>query len=325
MGRYAEAQSYLEEGLSMAHELNGRPRGAAALQLLGMSCLGQGFLPTARKHLDMALTLARQFGDKRGLAAANSVMAQLHRVEGDLETAAPLFNETLAIARELGDRETEGVALVSLAMVEIERGSEEAARTMLLDAIAITEAIGSRRLGRSVVVVDDDGIEDGAILSVAPHLDVVREGSVRRVGVFPYELVRARLGRRELPARHFLALEVHAVRSERKPGGRPKGPDDRDVPQSAGDFQRVRGCRDAGGGALRHHDGHPALFLLEAFVGGARGLGRGRLRVVRIPVENGAAGEDCEGNEPIQCAVFHLGLPCWIGLGGFIDLGAALW
>ena len=150
MGRYAEAQSYLEESLSIAHELDDRPRVAAALQLLGMSCLGQGFLPTARKHLDMALTLARQLGDKRGLAAANSVMAQLHRVEGDLETAANLFNETLAIARELGDRETEGVALVSLAMVEIERGSKDAARTMLLDAIAITEAIGSRRLGQSV-------------------------------------------------------------------------------------------------------------------------------------------------------------------------------
>lgn len=153
MGRYAEAQSYLEESLSVAHELNDRPRVAAALQLLGMSCLGQGFMPTARKHLDMALTLARQLGDKRGLAAANSVMAQLHRVEGDLKTAAQLFNDTLVIARELGDRETEGVALLSLAMVEIERGSEDEARAMLLDAISITEAIGSRRLGQSVFEV----------------------------------------------------------------------------------------------------------------------------------------------------------------------------
>jgi len=153
MGRYAEAQSYLEESLSIAHELDDKPRVAAALQLLGMACLGQGFMPTARKHLEMALTLARRFGGKRGLAAANSVMAQLHRVEGDLDTAERLFNGTLAIARELGDPESEAVGLLSLAMVEIERGREDNARTMLLDAIAITAAIGSRRLGQSVFEV----------------------------------------------------------------------------------------------------------------------------------------------------------------------------
>jgi len=153
MGRYAEAQSYLEESLSIAHELNEMPRVAAALQLLGMSCLGQGFMPTARKHLDMALTLARQFGDKRGLAAANSVMGQLHRVEGDLDGAALLFDSALAISRELGDRESEAVGLLSLAMVEIERGSADEARLMLLDAIAIIEAIGSRRVGQSVFEV----------------------------------------------------------------------------------------------------------------------------------------------------------------------------
>ena len=42
MGRYAEAQRYLEETLAIAREIGDRERVAAVLQPLGLACLGQG-------------------------------------------------------------------------------------------------------------------------------------------------------------------------------------------------------------------------------------------------------------------------------------------
>jgi len=64
MGRYAEAQRYLEESLAIARELGDKARVAAALQPLGMASLGQGHLATARAHLEEALALARALGDR---------------------------------------------------------------------------------------------------------------------------------------------------------------------------------------------------------------------------------------------------------------------
>jgi non-specific serine/threonine protein kinase len=153
MGRYDEAQRYLEESLAIARELGDTRRIAAALQPLGMACLGQGNLGTARAHLEEALELARELGDKRNLAAAMNAVAQLYRIEGALDTASLLYESVLALARELNDRESMAVGLLNLAMVSVCRGSGEKARDMLLDAISIAESIGSRRVGLSVAEV----------------------------------------------------------------------------------------------------------------------------------------------------------------------------
>ena len=60
MGRYAEAQSYLEESLAIAREIGDSPRVAAVLQPLGMACLGLGDASSAaRDYLEEAVALAR--------------------------------------------------------------------------------------------------------------------------------------------------------------------------------------------------------------------------------------------------------------------------
>ena len=153
MGRYAEAQAYLEESLSIAREINDTRRVAAALQPLGVVFMGLGALVPARTHLEEALALARELGNKRDLAAAINALAHLHRMEGDLDTAERLYEDMLVHARELEDRETIAVGQLNLAMVAIDRKSHERAREKLIDAIAITESIGSRRIAQSVLEV----------------------------------------------------------------------------------------------------------------------------------------------------------------------------
>ncbi|MBL0122408.1 MAG: tetratricopeptide repeat protein [Betaproteobacteria bacterium] len=153
LGRYAEAQRYLEESLAIAREIDDKRRIAVALQPLGMACMGQGDMIAARIHLQEALAMASELGNKREIAGALNMLAQMLRVGGELDTAEPLYEKSLALARELEDRESIAIGLLNLAMVSIDRGSADVAAPMLLEALAIAHEIGSRRMGQSVLEV----------------------------------------------------------------------------------------------------------------------------------------------------------------------------
>jgi predicted ATPase/class 3 adenylate cyclase len=153
MGRYREAQDYLEESLAIAREIEDKARVAMALQPLAMACLGLADVAGARKHLEEAVAMAQQLGNKRELAAAFNGLAQLHRVEGELDAAEPLYEKAVALARDLGDRDSVAIGLLNLTMVAIGREMESHARAMLREVLAIVEESKSRRLGQSVLEV----------------------------------------------------------------------------------------------------------------------------------------------------------------------------
>jgi tetratricopeptide (TPR) repeat protein len=153
MGRYAEAETYLQESLAIAREIGDKPMVARVLQPLGLASLGRGDLGAARMHSEEALSLAEELGNKRELAAALNALAQLHRAEGAPNTAQPLYERALALARELKDRESIAIALLNLAMVSIARQLGDQAREMLLEVTAIVKEIGSKLLGQSVLEV----------------------------------------------------------------------------------------------------------------------------------------------------------------------------
>ena len=149
MGRYGEAQGYLEASLSIAKQIEDKDRAAMVLEELGVVATGQGDLVKARGYLEQALHLALELGNKRALASAINALAQLDRMEGQLDTAERLYDRALALARELEDQEPIAIGLLNLAMVSIGRGSHDRAREALDEALAIAEAIGSKRAGQS--------------------------------------------------------------------------------------------------------------------------------------------------------------------------------
>ena len=151
MGRYGEAQRYLEESLVVARQLGNRKRIAAALQPLGMACLGQGHLATARAHLAEALELAGSLGNERDLAAAMNAMGALHRVQGSLDDARKLYEQAVEIFAKVGDAESRALTLLNLAMVAIQRASFVPARDMLVEVMHISESVGLQRLGLCVI------------------------------------------------------------------------------------------------------------------------------------------------------------------------------
>ena len=207
MGRYAEAQTYLEESLDIAREIGDRARVASLLQPLGMACLGRGHHADARVHLEEAVALARDLNNARELAAAINALAQLHRVEGELAAAKPLYEQVLGQARQIGDREIIAIALLNLAMVAIGEADGATARALLIEAHSIADEIGSKPAGQSV-------------LEVSAGLAALREDWKRTATFFgAAEAQATRSGLRRDPADEaFLAPLISEARARTDPG-----------------------------------------------------------------------------------------------------------
>jgi tetratricopeptide (TPR) repeat protein len=151
MGRYAEAQGYLEESLAIARALGHAERMANALRMLGLVSRAQGERTTARCHLEASLALARRLEHKGQLYAVLTALAELHRLEGNLDAAELLYEESLMLARASGDRVYSVDCLSNLAVLSIDRGLGGRAREILLAALAIVEEIGWKNEGQAVL------------------------------------------------------------------------------------------------------------------------------------------------------------------------------
>jgi tetratricopeptide (TPR) repeat protein len=153
MGRYAEAQQYLEQCLAIARNLDDKVRISAVLQPLGLALLGRGEFGSARRHLQEGLELAEQLGTPREIAGALNALAQTARAEGDLATAEPLYARVLSIARQTSDVDIVAVSLLNLAMVATVRNSNGGARDMLVEVLKIVDDSGLKPAAQSLLEV----------------------------------------------------------------------------------------------------------------------------------------------------------------------------
>jgi non-specific serine/threonine protein kinase len=151
MGRYVEAQAYLESCLTIARGMGQRV--GAVLQPLGQAAMCRGDLTAANTYLNEALAIARGSGETRSIAAALNGLAHLHRLEGDFGSAAIVCRQAVALAREVGDPESIAKSLLDEAVVSIEGGEVEGATSMVRGAVEILREIGSRSTARSVLDV----------------------------------------------------------------------------------------------------------------------------------------------------------------------------
>jgi predicted ATPase/class 3 adenylate cyclase len=153
MGRYEEAQRYLQESLRAAQALGDERTVVSVLNSLTLAALGQGDRATARVHCQSALKLANQLGNKRQIATASNAMAQIYRLEGELDAAEPLYERTALLGHELGDRDMAAVGVLNLAMVAIARGATGRARGLVREVLSIAEQTGSKPAGQSALEV----------------------------------------------------------------------------------------------------------------------------------------------------------------------------
>ena len=153
MGRYADAQRYLEESIAIAREIGDKKTIAFALPPLGTAAIGLGDRAKARVYLKEAVTVSRQLGQRRELAVALIALAMLLRLEGQVSSAKPLYEEVLSIGHVLGDQNAIAISLLNLAIVAVAQGQISEARSMLSDALGIAIQVGLRPVGQSVLEV----------------------------------------------------------------------------------------------------------------------------------------------------------------------------
>ena len=153
LGRYDDAQRWLEESLDIGRELEDARHVSKVLQPLGLASFGRGDVTAARAYLEEAVGSAKALGEKREIAAALNGLAQLHRVDSELDEAEPLYREAVQLFRELDDKEGLAVGLLNLAMVSIGRDRAAAARTLLVEVLDIAVETGAKPLGQCALDV----------------------------------------------------------------------------------------------------------------------------------------------------------------------------
>ncbi len=151
MGRYREAQAYVEESLEIGRELGDDQRIAAALVLLGTIFTDQGNLGAARPCYEESLALAEALGDTLRVSNALGSLGHLHSREGDLERAEARFEKSLALSRKHGYRNNIAKIQCDLALVSIRLARVDRAQASLQEALAIAEDIGSKAIGLTVL------------------------------------------------------------------------------------------------------------------------------------------------------------------------------
>ncbi|MEI6045549.1 MAG: tetratricopeptide repeat protein [Chloroflexota bacterium] len=116
-GRYAEAQTYLEESKFRFQEL-GEKRGLAYV-LLGLGTVQgyQGFFVQAYEHIGQSIALFEEINDKYGLAFCLEKFAHIKSRNGDYEAAQDLFWKSIEQALQLEEKRViisclEGFAII---------------------------------------------------------------------------------------------------------------------------------------------------------------------------------------------------------------------
>jgi predicted ATPase/DNA-binding winged helix-turn-helix (wHTH) protein len=144
LGRYGEANGYVEEALSIGREIGDNKLAAKALITLGYLANENGSSESALERLEEALTLARNLDDKVLVARALNASGEVYRAAGNIEAAQPLYEESLALGREQENVGNITAVCDNLARVFISRGEPERARDLVLEAFTISEAAGSK-------------------------------------------------------------------------------------------------------------------------------------------------------------------------------------
>jgi predicted ATPase/DNA-binding SARP family transcriptional activator len=141
LGRFGEAQTWLDQALLRRDELSPR----ALLSLMNASltvALSRGSYNRARELGEEAIALARAVGDRRELAIALTLRANGALYESDDGPTRACVAEGLPLAREIGDRSSEAWLLNAAGAVARKAGDAEAARRRLSEAIRILRARG---------------------------------------------------------------------------------------------------------------------------------------------------------------------------------------
>ena len=175
-GKYAEAQVFYDQSLSLAAGVN-EPRlrqGARALALKGAGTVStwQGDYAAARELNQESLAIRRELGDTPGVATLLNNLGIIARFQHNLEDARQMNNESLALFRKIGDRWSIGQLLNNQACVASDQHNYGEARSLLEESLYIRRELGDKAgLALSLNTLADVGLDEADYASVRVLLD----------------------------------------------------------------------------------------------------------------------------------------------------------
>lgn len=142
LGRYDQAQGFIEKGLALARALGDQRTESRLLNTAGMVNTEQRNLFLATQNFHQSLELARQAGDLRLQARplANLGMAAIQH--GDFLAAYGYSEQSLALARQIGARSGETVILLNLGFIAGSLGDYSRASNYSEASLRIAREIG---------------------------------------------------------------------------------------------------------------------------------------------------------------------------------------
>jgi len=143
-GEYRSSRAYLQESLSIGHELGDKRVRALALDRLSSVAYTQGKYAEALLFADESLALYQELDDRRGIAETLNAKGELARLQGDYEVAGKFYEESLALSRELGDRFGISKSLHNLAYVVQHQGDYQRAAMLFKEDLITSQEVGDK-------------------------------------------------------------------------------------------------------------------------------------------------------------------------------------
>jgi DNA-binding CsgD family transcriptional regulator/tetratricopeptide (TPR) repeat protein len=209
-GDLAQAQSLLEEALSVSQNNGLSVMRYYGLHMLGLVALERGDHKRARALGAETLALAKRIGHARGSANALYLSARAAIISGDRPTGHDLLEKSLALYRQYVDWDGMQWCLRGLGHLEIDHGDVAAASRLFRESLALSDAAGDTlEVARSL-----EGLA-GVALDARPDRVVRLAGAAaalrEALAAAPYPRERERVDRWLGAARCSLGQEAYAA------------------------------------------------------------------------------------------------------------------
>lgn len=141
-GRHEIATHLAAEALAIQRQLANPSGIAGALWLLGINALAVGDIKQAQTSIDEGMTVAHAAGDRAAEALHLRLSGMLQRTRGEPERALPFFDASIALWRALGARDELCNDLGELALVVGHLGDIAGARELWAEELPLAYEIG---------------------------------------------------------------------------------------------------------------------------------------------------------------------------------------
>ncbi len=145
-GNWVQARAHLTESLAIARQVENQNKIANALHNLAWVDIRQGAYQEARVQLAESRLLYQTQDNRSGLADVLNGLGTVALNLGEYDETRQLYQESLALFHEVGDRPGESAALVNLGETARRQGDYTAARTYYEAALRIDHEIGDELL-----------------------------------------------------------------------------------------------------------------------------------------------------------------------------------